>query len=391
MFTVKTYNTISVKGLNRFPRTKYDVASDIAQPDAYILRSHKLHGEPLPASVKAVARAGAGTNNVPVDEYTKKGVVVFNSPGANANAVKELVLTGMLLGSRGILSGMQYVNGLTHMTDADEMSKLLEKEKSNFAGFELQGKTLGIVGLGAIGSMIADAALALGMNVVGFDPALSVEAAWRLPNQVSKMENLQSLLARADYITLHVPAIDATKHMINADTLKIVKKGAVLLNFAREAIVDAHAVVESLNAGHLGKYICDFPEPILLNRSDVYAMPHIGASTEEAEENCAIMAADQLMDYLENGNIKNSVNFPAVTMDRNQGIGARITFSNENVSGVLGHVLSVLADHQVNVVDMVNKSRGDVAYNIIDVQQAPTQVVLDAIVKVDHVIAVRVI
>lgn len=391
MFTVKTYNTISVKGLNRFPRTKYDVASDIAQPDAYILRSHKLHGEPLPASVKAVARAGAGTNNVPVDEYTKKGVVVFNSPGANANAVKELVLTGMLLGSRGILSGMQYVNGLTHMTDADEMSKLLEKEKSNFAGFELQGKTLGIVGLGAIGSMIADAALALGMNVVGFDPALSVEAAWRLPNQVSKMENLQSLLARADYITLHVPAIDATKHMINADTLKIVKKGAVLLNFAREAIVDAHAVVDSLNAGHLGKYICDFPEPILLNRSDVYAMPHIGASTEEAEENCAIMAADQLMDYLENGNIKNSVNFPAVTMDRNQGIGARITFSNENVSGVLGHVLSVLADHQVNVVDMVNKSRGDVAYNIIDVQQAPTQVVLDAIVKVDHVIAVRVI
>lgn len=391
MFTVKTYNTISVKGLNRFPRTKYDVASDIAQPDAYILRSHKLHGEPLPASVKAVARAGAGTNNVPVDEYTKKGVVVFNSPGANANAVKELVLTGMLLGSRGILSGMQYVNGLTHMTDADEMSKLLEKEKSNFAGFELQGKTLGIVGLGAIGSMIADAALALGMNVVGFDPALSVEAAWRLPNQVSKMENLQSLLARADYITLHVPAIDATKHMINADTLKIVKKGAVLLNFAREAIVDAHAVVESLSAGHLGKYICDFPEPILLNRSDVYAMPHIGASTEEAEENCAIMAADQLMDYLENGNIKNSVNFPAVTMDRNQGIGARITFSNENVSGVLGHVLSVLADHQVNVVDMVNKSRGDVAYNIIDVQQAPTQVVLDAIVKVDHVIAVRVI
>lgn len=391
MFKIKTYNAISVKGLNRFPREKYEVASDIGQPDAYILRSHKLHGEALPVSVKAVARAGAGTNNVPVDEYTKKGVVVFNSPGANANAVKELVLAGMLLGSRGILPGMEYVNTLTHMTDADEMSKLLEKEKSNFAGFELQGKTLGIVGLGAIGSLIADAALALGMNVVGFDPALSVEAAWRLPSQVGRMENLQSLLARSDYITLHVPAIPATKNLINADTLKITKKGATLLNFAREAIVDAHAVVESLDAGHLGKYICDFPEPILLNRKDVYAMPHIGASTEEAEENCAIMAADQLVDYLENGNIKNSVNFPAVSMDRSPAIGARITFSNENVSGVLGHVLSVLADHKVNVVDMVNKSRGDVAYNIIDVEQVPSVALVDALTKVEHVIAVRVI
>ena len=391
MFKIKTYNTISVKGLNRFSREKYEVASDIGQPDAYILRSHKLHGEPLPASVKAVARAGAGTNNVPVEEYTKKGVVVFNSPGANANAVKELVLAGMLLSSRGILSGMDYVQTLTHMTDADEMSKLLEKEKSNFAGFELQGKTLGIVGLGAIGSLIADAALALGMNVVGYDPALSVEAAWRLPSQVGRMENLQSLLARSDYITLHVPAIPATKHMINADTLKVVKKGATLLNFAREAIVDAHAIVESLDAGHLGKYICDFPEPILLKRNDVYAMPHIGASTAEAEENCAIMAADQLMDYLENGNIKNSVNFPTVSMDRNPGIGARITFSNENVSGVLGHVLSILADSKVNVVDLVNKSRGDVAYNIIDVEAAPAASVIDAIAKVDHVIAVRVI
>lgn len=391
MFKIKTYNAISVKGLNRFPREKYEVASDIGQPDAYILRSHKLHGEALPESVKAVARAGAGTNNVPVEEYTKKGVVVFNSPGANANAVKELVLTGMLLGSRGILSGMNYVNGLTHMTDAEEMSKLLEKEKSNFAGFELQGKTLGIVGLGAIGSLIADAALALGMNVVGFDPALSVEAAWRLPSQVGRMENLQSLLARSDYITLHVPAIPQTKHLINADTLKVCKKGATLLNFAREAIVDAHAVVESLDAGHLGKYICDFPEPILLNRKDVYAMPHIGASTEEAEENCAIMAADQLVDYLENGNIKNSVNFPTVYMDRSPAIGSRITFSNENVSGVLGHVLSVLADHKVNVVDMVNKSRGDIAYNIIDVELTPSAEVIAALAKVEHVIAVRVI
>ena len=391
MFTIKTYNAISQKGLDRFAADRYTVTSDHAAPDAYILRSHKLHGEALPASVKAVARAGAGTNNVPVADYTKLGVVVFNSPGANANAVKELVLAGMLLGSRGILGGMDYVKTLTHMTDADEMSKLLEKEKSNFAGFELQGKTLGIVGLGAIGSLIADAALALGMNVVGFDPALSVDAAWRLPNQVTKMENLNALLGRSDFITLHVPAIEPTKNMINAESLKSFKKGAILLNFAREAIVDAHAVVESLDAGHLGKYICDFPEPILLNRTDVFAMPHIGASTEEAEENCAIMGADQLMDYLENGNIKNSVNFPSVSMDRNPGIGARVTFSNANVSGVLGHVLSLLADNKVNVVDMVNKSRGDIAYNIIDLEAAPSVAVVEALQQVEHVIAVRVI
>ncbi|WP_111640621.1 phosphoglycerate dehydrogenase [Marinimicrobium alkaliphilum] len=391
MYKIKTYNTISTKGLDLFGRDSYEVASEIGHPDAYILRSHKLHGEPLPESVKAVARAGAGVNNVPVEEYTKKGVVVFNSPGANANAVKELVLAGMLMSSRGILPGMAYANSLTDMTDADAMSKLLEKEKSRFAGSELKGKTLGVVGLGAIGSMIADAALALGMNVVGYDPALSVEAAWRLPNRVGRMENLQALLARADYITLHVPAIEATQHLINSETLKSVRPGAVLLNFAREAIVDAEAVVESLDAGVLGRYVCDFPEPCLLNRDDVYAMPHIGASTAEAEENCAIMAANQLMAYLEQGNITNSVNFPAVTMERADNIGARVTISNDNVSGVLGHVLSVLADHDVNVIDMVNKSRKDIAYNIIDLEQVPSEAVIKAIAEVEHVINVRVI
>lgn len=391
MFKVKTYNKISVKGLDRFSRDKYEVGSDIAHPDAYMLRSHKLHGEPLPETVRAVARAGAGVNNVPVAEYSKKGVVVFNTPGANANAVKELVLTGILLSSRGILDGMEYVQTLTHMTDPDEMSKLLEKEKSRFAGSELQGKTLGVIGLGAIGSLVAETALGLGMKVVGYDPALSVEAAWRLPSQVGRMENLQSLLSRSDYISLHVPAIEATEHLINDDTLKSVKPGAVLLNFARESIVDSAAVVASLEAGGLRRYVCDFPEPRLLRRPDVYAMPHIGASTLEAEENCAVMAADQLMDYLENGNIKNSVNFPAVQMERNGDRGNRITFCNDNVSGVLGHVLSVLADNQVNVIDMVNKSRGDIAYNIIDVEQAPGEAVVAAIAKVEHVISVRVI
>lgn len=391
MYKIKTYNKISVKGLNRFDRAQYEVASDINNPDGYILRSHKLHDEALPESVKAVARAGAGTNNVPVEDYSKKGVVVFNAPGANANAVKELVLTGMLLASRGIIPGMNWSNSLTDMTDAGEMSKLMEKQKSQFAGSELMGKTLGVVGLGAIGSLVAEMALALGMNVVGYDPALSVEAAWRLPSQVMRAENLQSLLSRCDYVTLHVPAIEATHHLINEESLKSVKAGAVLLNFAREAIVDAEAVVASLDAKQLRMYICDFPEPILLNRDDVYAMPHIGASTAEAEENCAIMAADQLMDYLQNGNIKNSVNFPAVQMERAGSGSSRITFCNENVSGVLGHVLSVLADNNVNVIDMVNKSRGEIAYNIIDVEQNPSEDVVAAIKAVEHVISVRVI
>jgi len=391
MFKIKTYNAISVKGLDRFSRDRYEVASEIGHPDAYVLRSHKLHGEDIPDTLLAVARAGAGVNNIPVEEYTKKGVVVFNTPGANANAVKELVLAGLLLGSRGITQGMNYVETLTNMTDAAEMSKLLEKEKKRFAGNELYGRTLGVVGLGAIGSMVAEMALALGMKVVGFDPALSVEAAWRLPSQVKRMENLQSLLSNADYVSLHVPALDATRHMINRETLQSAKEGLILLNFARDAIVDADAVVDSLENGKLASYICDFPEPILLSRKDVIAMPHIGASTAEAEENCAVMAADQVMEYLENGNIKNAVNFPAVQMDRAPGDTTRITFSNDNVAGVLGHVLSVLADSDVNVIDMVNKSRGDVAYNIIDVENHPSEQVMDAIRDVEHVISVRVI
>ena len=389
MFKVKTFNAISNKGLDRFSRDRYEVGSEIGQPDAYLLRSHKLHGEPLSETIKAVARAGAGVNNVPVEEYTKHGVVVFNTPGANANAVKELVMAGLLLSSRGIVSGMNFVQTLGELKDASEMSKLLETEKKRFAGNELYGKKLGVVGLGAIGSMVAEMALHMGMDVAGYDPAISIEAAWRLPSQVIRKENLQSLLAHADYISLHVPALEATKHMINADTLKAVKKGAVLLNFARDAIVDAHAVVESLETGHLGQYVCDFPEPCLIGRRNVIAMPHIGASTEEAEENCAVMAANQLMDYLENGNITNSVNFPPVKMSRAS--GSRITFANDNVAGVLGDVLSILADNNVNVLDMMNKSRGEVAYNIIDVEQEPGEAVIESIRGVNHVTMVRVV
>ncbi len=391
MFKVKTYNAISDKGLSRFSTEKYQVSSEESAPDAYVLRSQKLHDEAVPPTLRAVARAGAGVNNVPVESYSKQGIVVFNTPGANANAVKELVLAAMLLGSRDISGGMAYVQTLTEMSDPAEMSKLLEKEKKRFAGNELKGRTLGVVGLGAIGSMVAEMALALGMNVLGFDPALSVEAAWRLPSQVGRKEDLLSLLAESDFVSLHVPAIEPTRHMINDESLKSAKEGMVLVNFARDAIVDPEAIVRSLDGGKLSQYICDFPEPCLLNRKDVIAMPHIGASTAEAEENCAVMAADQLMDFLENGNIKNSVNFPPVSMPRANGGSCRLTFCNENVSGVLGHVLSVLADNEVNVVDMVNKSRGDIAYNIIDLESCPIDEIAESICQVEHVINARVL
>lgn len=390
MLNIRTYNKISNKGLSRFPTDLYTVGEDVGQPDAIVLRSHKLHDEVLPESVMAVARAGAGTNNVPVEDYTKKGIVVFNTPGANANAVKELVLAGLLLGSRGILQGRDYVSTLGDMTDAGEMSKLLEKEKKRFAGSELYGKKLGIVGLGAIGSMVADVALSLGMEVLGFDPAISVEAAWRLSSQVRKMDSLEALLAEVDYLSLHVPAIPPTIKMINEESLALMKSDAVILNFARDAIVDAQAVVKALDAGSLGQYICDFPEPCLIGHNKVIAVPHIGASTAEAEENCAVMAVDQVRDYLENGNIKNSVNFPETSMTRGSA-ACRITFTNQNVSGVLGHVLSVFADNDVNVVDMVNKSRNDVAYNILDLAERPSDELISLIKNVDHVISLRVI
>ncbi|HRN77148.1 3-phosphoglycerate dehydrogenase family protein [Ottowia sp.] len=390
MFKIKTYNAISSKGLERFGRDKYQVGKDIESPDAYLLRSHKLHGEPVPDSLLAVARAGAGVNNIPIADYGKRGIVVFNTPGANANAVKELVLAGMLLSVRGILPGIAYAQSLADMGDSAAMHALLEKEKSRFAGGELRGKTLGIVGLGAIGSLVADIALAMGMNVLGFDPALSIDAAWRLSNAVQRMENLPSLLGRSDYISLHVPALDATRHMINADTLQHVREGAVLLNFARESIVDPEAVQQALDSGRLGRYVCDFPEPGLVTHPRVIAMPHIGASTEESEENCAVMAADQVIDFLENGHISNSVNYPAIRMDRTPG-ATRVTFANDNVAGVLGQVLSVLADAKVNVLDMSNRSRDALAYNIIDVASAPDNAVIDAIRAVNGVISVRVV
>lgn len=387
MFKVRTYNAISPLGLTRFPKEAYEVGPELEQPDALILRSQKLHDEVLSPSVLAVGRAGAGVNNIPVSSYTEKGVVVFNTPGANANAVKELIAASLFLSSRDIFGGMSFVQTLGAMTDGAEMSKLLEKEKKRFAGSELYGKTLGVVGLGAIGSMVANMALELGMQVVGYDPAISVEAAWRLSRRVEKIDNLTNLLSRSDFITLHVPAIEATRHLVNSESLKNFKKGAKLLNFAREEIVDTQAVLDALASGELGGYTTDFPTPELIDKKGVLLMPHIGASTKEAEENCAVMAADQLMDFLENGNIKNSVNFPPTAMARNGGF--RITFSNNNVPKVLSNVLSILSDSNNNVIDLVNKSRDSIAYNIIDVEQQPSADTLAKISATEGVIRVR--
>lgn len=389
MFKVLTRNQISVKGLERLPRDIYEIASEFTAPDAILLRSHKLTVDEISSSVMAIARAGAGVNNIPVGDCTARGIPVFNTPGANANAVKELVIAGMALGSRGILPGIDYVSTLGEMTDSSEMSKLLEKEKKRFKGQELYGKTLGVVGLGAIGSLVARAGLDLGMDVIGYDPALSVDAAWRLPSSVKRMENIASLFARADYISLHLPVLDATRGLVNSELLGNCKPTTRLLNFAREEIVDNQAIVEALEAGKLNRYITDFPAPGLIGRDDVILMPHIGASTDEAEENCAVMAADQLRDFLENGNIKNSVNFPALALERTG--GTRIAISNNNVPKILGHVLSALADADLNVIDMLNKSRDDVAYNLIDVAAAPAADVIERIRGIEGVINVRVI
>lgn len=389
MYKIRTFNQISEVGLSRFPLESYEIGPDFEEPDAIVLRSHKLHEEIIPSSVLAVARAGAGVNNIPVDEYTGRGIVVFNTPGANANAVKEIVTAALLLGSRRIVDGMNRVQEMTDITDAGVMSKQMEKEKKQFGGGEIAGRTLGVIGLGAIGSMVANAALDMGMNVVGFDPALSVEAAWRLSSRVEKMESLEALLKVSDFVTLHVPAIEATHHLINASALLRFKPGAKLLNFAREAIVDLDAVIAALDEGRLGGYIADFPAPELLGREDCLLLPHLGASTAEAEENCSVMAANQLMDFLENGNIVNSVNYPQTRMARDGGF--RITFANDNTPGVLGAVLSLLAEQEINVIDMVNKSRNEMAYNIIDIESEPSAELVDAIANVEGVKRLRVL
>ena len=389
MFKVLTLNQISVLGLERLPPDCYEIASEFSNPDAILLRSHKLQAEDIGDSIKAIARAGAGVNNIPVAFCSERGIPVFNTPGANANAVKELIISALTLGSRGILEGMAYVQTLAHMSDAGEMSKLLEKEKQRFKGNELLGKTLGVVGLGAIGSMVADTALKLGMKVIGYDPAISIDAAWRLPREVKKMDNLVALFAKADYITLHLPVLDATRGLVNRELLAHCKPSACLLNFSREEIVDVDGAIAALENGSLRKYITDFPTPKLIGRSDVILMPHIGASTDEAEENCAIMAADQLRDFLEHGNVSNSVNFPSLALDRSGGV--RLAITNRNIPGMLGQLLSLLANANINIIDLLNKSRDDIAYNLIDVASEPGDTLLEEMRSVVGVVNVRLI
>jgi D-3-phosphoglycerate dehydrogenase len=389
MHKIRTINNISEKGLSRFPADNYELGDAIADPEAILVRSQQLTDEDAVLSLRAVGRAGAGVNNIPIADYTDKGIVVFNTPGANANAVKELVMVGLLLSCRGIIPGIEYVNSLGEYRDKAELNKLVESSKKKYKGRELKGKTLGLLGLGAIGSMVADMALQMEMNVVGYDPSLSVEAAWRLSSKVEKMENLQMLFSRSDIISVHVPALDATRGMINSEALAQFRDGAVLLNFAREEIVNEESILEALDSGKISQYISDFPAPGLIGRPGVVSTPHLGASTEEAEENCAIMVADQVRDFLENGNIKNSVNFPALSLERTVGC-YRIAMANKNVPRILGSVLSILADRDINVVDMLNKSREDVAYNLIDIQAEPSDNLLEEILAINGVINVRV-
>lgn len=387
MYKIRTLNHISVKGLDKFSRESYELGTEITDPDAILVRSHKLTGDDVSPALRAVGRAGAGVNNIPVSEYTEKGVVVFNTPGANANAVKELVLMGLLLSCRGIIPGIEYVKNLGDVSDKAELNSLVESQKKKFKGHELKGKTLGVLGLGAIGSMVAEMALQMEMEVLGYDPALSVEAAWRLSRKVQKMDNIQSLVSKSDMVSLHVPALESTIGMINKEVLGCFTDGAVLLNFAREEIVNTDDLAGALDSGKISQYISDFPSITLKDKPGVYSTPHLGASTEEAEENCAMMVADQVIDFLENGNIKNSVNFPALVLERTEGY--RIALANRNVPRILGSVLSILADRNINVIDMLNKSRGDIAYNLIDIESMPTDEVLAEIQGIEGVINVR--
>ncbi len=381
---ILTLNAISARGLARLP-AHYEVGGDIAEPDAILVRSANMHDMAIPASVKAIGRAGAGTNNIPVKKLSERGVPVFNAPGANANAVKELVIAGMLMGARNLVPALKFVEGLAGTDEA--MHKATEAGKKAFAGMELPGRTLGVIGLGAIGSHIAEAAIRLGMHVVGFDPAITVDAAWRLPSQVKRAENVEDVLRVADFVTLHVPLVDATRNLINAQRVGVMRPGAVLLNFAREGVVDNAAVVEALDANKLHAYLCDFPANALKGHPRVVALPHLGASTEEAEENCAVMVAEQLADYLENGNILNSVNFPNVSMGRESAF--RLAIANANVPNMVGQISAVLAAAGLNIHNMVNKSKGDMAYTLVDVDSGVADAVIAQLAGIEGVLGVR--
>jgi D-3-phosphoglycerate dehydrogenase len=385
MYKVLTLNNIAVAGLRRLPRNRYEVASEITHPDAVLLRSHNMHDMEIPETVAAIGRAGAGTNNIPIEAMSARGVPVFNAPGANANAVKELAIAGMLIGARNLCRASEYVAALEETGDA--LNTAVEAGKKQFVGFELPGKVLAVVGLGAIGVEVANAALALGMKVVGFDPAITVRNAWQLSSGVEHADTLDQLFQHADFLSLHVPLMDATRNIVNADRIALMNDGAVLVNFARGGIVDNAAAIAALDSGKLHAYITDFPTPELITHPKAVALPHLGASTTEAEENCAIMVADNVKDYLENGNIRFSVNFPEARLPR---LNAwRITLANANVPNMVGQVSTCIANAGLNIEDLLNKSVGELAYTIVDVNGEPSQALLDEIRAIEGVLTLR--
>ena len=384
-YRILTLNKISSLGLKRFPAAAYQVGPDVAKPDAILVRSQLMHDMEIPASVKAIARAGAGTNNVPVARMSQRGIPVFNAAGANANAVKELVLAGMLLAARNIVPALQFTASL-HGDDT-VLHKLVEDGKKHYAGIELRGRTLGIIGLGAIGSLVADTALSLGMHVYGFDPDLTVDAAWSLSSQVKKAHSVEELLKHSDFVTLHVPLLDATRGLINAHRVQAMKSGSVLLNFSRDAIVDSDAVLAGLASKHLRGYVCDFPAQKLQGQDYVVALPHLGASTEEAEQNCAVMVVDQVRDYLEHGNLTNTVNFPTLVMPRESSF--RLAIANANVPNMLGQISTALAAASINIHNMMNKSRGEMAYTLVDTDSAIPAELITQLAAIPGVLMVR--
>ena len=388
MYKIQTLNKISAEGLANFPRDDYEIASEILNPDAILLRSADMHSMELPASVKAVARAGAGVNNIPIPAMTEKGVVVFNTPGANANAVKELVIAALLFSSRPVHKAAEWAKTLAGK--GDEIPDLAEKGKSQFVGPEIKGKTLGVIGLGAIGAMVANTAIGLGMDVIGYDPYISVDAAWSLSRAVHKAESLESLLSKSDYVSLHIPQTNDTKGFINTDRINMMKKGVRLLNFARGGLVVNKDVIAAIEAGKIAQYITDFTDEELLANDKVICLPHLGASTPEAEDNCAFMAVKQLKDFLERGNIVNSVNFPKTYLDAQiPAGGTRLCIANKNVPNMVGQISTILADAKLNIEGMVNQNRADLAYNLIDVSCPVSDDVVAKLKSIEGVINVR--
>lgn len=385
MFKIQTLNNISPRGLSQFEADRYQVGGDVADPDAILVRSQVMHDMSFAGSLKAVGRAGAGVNNIPIARLSALGVPVFNTPGANANAVKELVLVGLLMASRNIPQALRFVDGLTG--DDAAMHKAVESGKKQFVGTELPGRTLGVIGLGAIGVKVANAAHALGMRVIGLDPKITVENAWQLSSGVGQARSVEEVVAQADYLTFHVPLNDHTRNMLNAERLKLAKPGLVVLNFSREGVVEAGLVREALDEGKLGGYVCDFPGVALQGHPQAIALPHLGASTHEAEENCAVMVVQQVRDYLENGNIRNAVNFPEVMLPHAEGY--RVCIANANVPNMLGQISSTLAGFSLNILDMLNKSKGDLAYTVVDVNQPVPDAALARLRAIDGVLAAR--